>query len=92
MFTLYKYLFILNASMIYDTGEYMQNFGKVIRKKRREKDMTQKALGKKLGVHEMQIYRWEKSNQKPNYEIFLKIMKILDLKNSDFEEKTNESN
>jgi len=66
----------------------MTNFGNVLRKKRREKDLTQKALGEKLGIHKIQVYRWEKSKQKPNYEIFLKIMKILDLKNSDFEEET----
>lgn len=46
----------------YCLGEYMINFGKTIRRRRKMLDMTQEELARRSGVSVATIRRWEKGH------------------------------
>lgn len=62
----------------------MNNFGNLIRKKRREKEITQKKLSKIIGVSRPVIWAWEKGLYEPNGKNILLLMKELSIKPEDF--------
>lgn len=61
--------------------------GKVIRRARREKEISQQELGDKIGVSIVSIRSWEKEYFFPRLHHLFAVMKALDLKIEDFMEK-----
>ena len=57
----------------------MNKFAKNIKLLRLEKNLTQKALGKELGVSSHTIYGWEKDNKEPNFDMLIKISQYFNI-------------
>ena len=53
--------------------------GGLIRKKRRNIDMSQDVLAKLLGTTKGNIWNWEKNRYQPNSERLVRMMQILDI-------------
>jgi len=72
----------------------MKKIGTVIRKSRREKEISQEKLSELLGLYKSQVHHWEKHRESPNGTNLLLAMRFLKLKVEDFfedeEEKKNE--
>jgi len=67
-------------------GNSNLNIAKTIRKARRDREISQKALAKKLSIHPMSIYQYERG-QVPSGKTLLSIMRELNLTINDFERK-----
>lgn len=65
--------------------------GKLIKKARRNLEMTQEELAKKIGCHQETISSWENGQSNPTLIIGLKAMKILNLSLNELGE-TNDNN
>ena len=65
----------------------MIEIGKAIKMARHKKELTQAELGKRLGVSEMLVCKWENNKCQPGAENLLKIMNELDLRKKDFAKK-----
>jgi len=65
-------------SIIYD--DYLKfinsNYGRAIKKIRMKLKLSQKSLGKLLGVHRKTISKWESEKSYPTRENFMKLMNI----------------
>jgi len=55
----------------------MKNFGKKLKKARRERGMSQRSLGLALGLSDKTISSYESSRSYPNLEVLGKIAEIL---------------
>lgn len=66
------------------TDKIMNKFGNLIRKRRREKEITQEKLSKIVGVSRPVIWAWEKGLYEPNGKNILLLMKELNIKPEDF--------
>lgn len=69
-----------------DKKDRDKTIGLKIREQRKRLRMTQSQLAKKVGIHEKQLSRVETGHNFPTLENFFKILEVLDLKLSDFDE------
>ena len=61
-------------------AEIIKSIGKKIRARRREKNITQKQLGKRLGVLTATVSAWELGKISPRLVTVIELEKILDCK------------
>lgn len=61
---------------------------KIIRAKRREKNLTQEKLAQKIGVSKNNIISWEKGRYEPSGKNLINLMKLLELSLKDLETPT----
>jgi len=57
----------------------MSNFAKRLRKLRKENDLTQEELGKKLGYNKSNVSHLESGRNKPQLDVLLKLSEIFDI-------------
>ena len=58
--------------------------GPYIRSRRKNLDMTQKQLAKKVGVTDVTISRYENGEREPSFTEFIKLCEVLGMKVEDF--------
>ena len=63
-----------------------KGLGEKIKNRRKQLKMTQFELAEKIGLHEKHISRIESGQNYPNLESFFKMLEVLDLKMSDFDQ------
>lgn len=59
------------------------SFGKIIRTRRRYLELSQKAMGEKMGTHETYIGSIERGERNPTLEIIVKLSEALGCRASD---------
>jgi DNA-binding XRE family transcriptional regulator len=70
--------------------EECMRVGKIIRKRRRDLDLSQADLAKKIGVSKNNVCAWERGKYSPSGESLLKIMELLSLKLEDFKKECHD--
>ena len=55
------------------------NFVNKIKIARAKRQLTQKQLGKLVGVSDNQIHRWENGNTKPNLKSLMRLSEVLEI-------------
>lgn len=68
----------MNADIQVSFDESMNDFGSFLRKKRKEKHLTQAELAKQSGLSVMSIRRYESNERQPGLEEMIKLGKTLD--------------
>lgn len=58
--------------------------GSYIKSRRKNLDMTQKQLAKKVGVTDVTISRYENGEREPSFTEFIKLCEVLGMKVEDF--------
>ena len=70
-------LSILPQELIKGYPEKLNHLGEHVRKRRLELGLTQKEVGKFLGVSEETVYNWESGKKQPDVKLIPKIIKFL---------------
>lgn len=60
-------------------NKFMENIGNLIKKYRQEKKMSIPQLAKKIDIDKSYLYRYEKNEMKPKYEMIVRIAQALEI-------------
>ena len=82
MWTIKKFYYIIEsqpADILFNGGAYTMSFGKIIKKLRREREMTQEQLAETLSISPQAVSRWENDMAMPDISLIAPLCNLFNV-------------